>query len=90
MVSLSPLALAVRVNKMSFPCVITSVAAMPERWNKGGEQSAATAIGRPAENTADVNRPYGDISHADGLALTEASYELCCIIISGFFQHCRL
>ena len=66
--------------------MITSVAAMPERWNKGGEQSTATAIGRPAENAADMNRPYnGDISHADGLALTEVSYELCCILITGFF-----
>lgn len=74
MVSVSPLVLAVRVNQMSFPCVITSVAAMPERWSKSGAQPAASAIGRPGENTADVNRSYNnEISHAGGLALTEVS-----------------
>jgi len=48
---------------------------MPERWNKGGEQPAVTAIGRPCENSKNVNRLYnGNIPQADGLALTEASY----------------
>ena len=84
MVSISPLALAVHVNQMSFPCVITSVSAMPERWSKGSEQPAASAIERPGENTADVNRSYNGEIYADGLALPEVSCSLCCIVIIGF------
>ncbi|XP_065896224.1 uncharacterized protein [Dysidea avara] len=70
---------------MSFPCVITSVSAMPERWSKGSEQPAASAIERPGENTADVNRSYNGEIYADGLALPEAMAS-----VQGSFSAMRL